>query len=85
VPCPLTGGWGQGQGLKTLSKKFAGPDEGAAEGPPSLKLRTGKKGFREARQRRVKIPSRPSDKISEFRVRILPKIGSDFVQSAEQL
>ena len=30
------------------------------------------------------IPPRPSDKISEFSVRIFLKIGSDFVQGAEQ-
>ena len=49
-------------------KKFAGPSEGAAEG----------RGLGGG------IPPRPSDKISELGVRIFPKIGSNFVQSAEQ-
>jgi len=32
MPCPRTGGVGQGQGPQNAYKKFAGPDEGAAEG-----------------------------------------------------
>ena len=31
MPCPRTGGLGQGQGPQNAYKKFAGPREGAAE------------------------------------------------------
>ena len=66
MPCPRTGGLGQGQEPQSAYKKFAGPSEGAAEG------RGLGEEFRRARA-----------KFSEIRVRIFPKIRSDFFQRSE--